>query len=179
MTRLALINPENVSEDEVQTYRVRTAARAVVMDETGAVALLFVSKEKYYKLPGGGIEEGEERLEALRRECREELGCETAVMGEIGSVEERRRHKTLRQISYCYAARVVGEKGTPAFTESESADGFAVVWLPYEEAVQTLRASETVEFSKGAYIVERDLAQLRAAEPFLKSWKAKPPMEGR
>ena len=56
MKQLKLINPENVSEEEVKNYSVREAVRAVVFDEDKKVALLYVSKENYYKIPGGGIE---------------------------------------------------------------------------------------------------------------------------
>ena len=52
----------NVSEEEVKNYRVREAGRAVVMDRDGMIALLHVTKESYYKLPGGGIEETEDKI---------------------------------------------------------------------------------------------------------------------
>ncbi len=53
MRQLKLINPENVSEEEVKNYSTREAGRAVVFDEDKNVALLYVSREDYYKLPGG------------------------------------------------------------------------------------------------------------------------------
>ena len=37
MEELALINHENASEEEVQAYRVREAARAIVVDKTKKV----------------------------------------------------------------------------------------------------------------------------------------------
>lgn len=36
---------------------------------------------RYYLCPGGGQEQGEETRIALRRECREELGCDVTVGG--------------------------------------------------------------------------------------------------
>jgi hypothetical protein len=53
MKQLKLINPENVSEEEVKNYSTREAGRAVVFNENKNIALLYVSKENYYKLPGG------------------------------------------------------------------------------------------------------------------------------
>jgi 8-oxo-dGTP diphosphatase len=50
----------------------RRAAYAVVRDAAGRV--LSVRTERALFLPGGGIEEGEEAEEALRREVKEELG---------------------------------------------------------------------------------------------------------
>lgn len=80
MKQLALINPENSTEEEVKTYQVREAARAIVLDENNMIALLHVSRDGYYKLPGGGIEDSEDPVDALKRECREEIGCEIEVI---------------------------------------------------------------------------------------------------
>jgi hypothetical protein len=50
MKQLAIINPEHVSEEEVKTYATREAARAIVIDAEGKIALLHVSNKGYYKL---------------------------------------------------------------------------------------------------------------------------------
>ena len=97
MKTIKLINPENVSEEEVKKYRVREAGRAVVVDENGMIALLHVTKENYYKLPGGGIEDTEDKMIALKRECKEEIGCDVEVIGEVGTIVEYRKICTLKQ----------------------------------------------------------------------------------
>ncbi|KAA0205648.1 hypothetical protein EDM68_04920 [Candidatus Uhrbacteria bacterium] len=60
MKLLATIDPENLGPGLPDGWRERRASRAVVFDEKDRVAFLFVSKHGYYKLPGGGIEEGED-----------------------------------------------------------------------------------------------------------------------
>lgn len=65
MKFLGLINPEKVSEAEAEAYTVREAVRAVVVDGEGRVAWLYVGQNKFYKLPGGGVEPGESRMETL------------------------------------------------------------------------------------------------------------------
>ena len=52
MEQVKLINPRNISEEEVKKYKIREAARAVVFDGNGLVALLYATKTFYYKLPG-------------------------------------------------------------------------------------------------------------------------------
>jgi len=47
MQLLALLNPENATDEEVAGYVMRKAARAVVTDADGNVALLKVSKKNY------------------------------------------------------------------------------------------------------------------------------------
>ena len=87
MKLLTILNPEHATEEEVATFIVRTTARAIVYDETGNIGLMYVTNKGYHKLPGGGVEEGENVLQALKRECLEELGCDIEVLGEITTVQ--------------------------------------------------------------------------------------------
>ena len=64
-------------------YKIRRAARAVIFDESGKVALLHVTKDGYHKIPGGGVENGENEKDALCREALEEAGCEVKINGEL------------------------------------------------------------------------------------------------
>lgn len=164
MKELKLINPENATEEEIKSYRVREATRAVVVDREGLIALLHVSKASYYKLPGGGIDHGENELAALDRECREEIGCAIDVIDEVGRIVEYRKIFSLKQISYCYLAKVKGEKETPSFTDEEVKDGFKEVWLTYEDAKRALSESRATTFEGAAYIVPRDMVFLEEAK---------------
>jgi len=168
MKLIKIINPENVSEEEVSGYRTREAGRAVVFDEEGNVALLSVSKENYYKLPGGGIEEGEDKMTALYRECQEEIGCDVEIVNELGFIVEYRKIFTLKQTSYCYLAKVKGPKGKPDFTDNEQEKGFEVVWLSYEEAIKALNDSRAISVEGGSYIVPRDIAFIEEARDLIK-----------
>ncbi|HEY4518218.1 MAG TPA: NUDIX domain-containing protein [Candidatus Paceibacterota bacterium] len=160
MKLIALLNPENVSEGEVDKYRVREAVRAVVVDKDGLVALLRVNGESYYKLPGGGIEEGEDEIVALNRERREEIGCSVEIVSELGLVVEYRRIFKLKQTSYCYLARVNGEKGASAFTDCEKGKGFEPIWMKFDEALGKLKSCKATSVEGASYIVPRDIAIL-------------------
>lgn len=167
MKIIKLINPENVSEAEVNNYRVREAGRAVVVDDEGLVALLHVTSEKYYKIPGGGIEKGEDKLAALKRECVEEIGCDIDVVADIGITVEYRKIFNLKQISYCYFAKVKGEKGESLLTRSEKKAGFEQVWLPYPEAIKVISDNIATSVEGHDYIVPRDFAFLSEAAKFI------------
>jgi 8-oxo-dGTP diphosphatase len=166
MNQLAVINPQNVSENEAVAFAMRDAARAIVVDSEGQVALLHVSNKGYYKLPGGGIEDGEDKIEALRRECREEVGCEISDITEIGFIVEYRKSYNLKQTSYCYLAKLKGEKGTPNFTEAELAGGFEEVWLPFDEVQKKMAESTSLDLEGSQFIVPRDTIFLREAKRF-------------
>ena len=167
MKLIKIINPENVSEKEVKSYRTREAGRAVVFDQDKKVALLHVTSENYYKLPGGGIEEGEDKIIALHRECQEEIGCDVEIIKEIGYIVEYRKIFTLKQTSYCYLVKVKGIKGVPEFTEEEKEKGFEQVWLTYDEAIKALNESITTSVEGREYIVPRDFAFLEEGRSYL------------
>ena len=167
MKELILLNPENATTREVATYRVRKAARAVVVDGEGTIALIHVSEHNYYKLPGGGLEGDEDAVTALERECREEIGCDIEVTAELGTVTEYRKISELNQTSYCYVAKLVGEKGATDLTESEIERGFKTVWLSYDEAMKALTEHTATSIQGALYIVPRDSAILKEAKEYL------------
>ncbi len=160
------IEPEYVEQEDVE-YRDRYAARAVLMDSLGRIALLFAGTRGYYKLPGGGVELGEDMSLALARELLEEVGAEAEVDGEIGRVEEWRvtSEKALHQISDAFSAHVVGEIGEPSFTEKELADGFEVFWAKNIDEAITL-VSQTVDHDdiEVRFMSLRDKTILEAAK---------------
>ena len=162
MEQLKLINLENVSEEELKEYWTRNAARAIVFDDNNFIALIHATKNFYYKLPGGGIEEGETNEMALQRECKEEIGCNIEVIKELGCTVEYRKKYRLNQTSYCYIAKVVGEKGTPKLEKDEAEEGFETVWLPINEALEKVRASQLLIY-EAQYMIARDTALLEHA----------------
>lgn len=169
MKELIVLNPESASEDEIRSYSVREAARAIVVDDKGLIALLHVTKEGYYKLPGGGLEGDEDKIVALQRECEEEIGCNVEVTREVGMIVEYRKVFKLKQISYCYLANVTGEKRTPTPTEMEIERGFESVWVSYDEAMRLMNgsASNATNLEGRAYIVPRDTTLLSEVKKYL------------
>ena len=85
MEQPSIIQFENLSPEERKGYQYRKTARAVVFDENNKIALLYVSKHNYHKLPGGGAEDGEDLIVALKRECVEEIGCDIEVIEDLGA----------------------------------------------------------------------------------------------
>ena len=156
-----LATGENLTFPEV--HKKRFAARAVVTDSEERVALLYIGKGQFHKLPGGGVEKGEDLSLALERELLEEIGCLAEVTGEIGIVEEKRSRISLLQTSYCFKAYVVGKKGEPDFTEEEIADGASIVWADSLGAAISILESDQPVGWEGHFIVMRDLAFLKAA----------------
>jgi len=163
-----IYDPIPVVGANYKTYTTRKAARAIVLDDLNQVALLKVGNHNYYKLPGGGIEEGEDKIEALHRELAEELGCKAEIIDEVGQITQYLDQKKLVQTSYCYLAKQIGERVTPDFTEEELADGFEIHWVKdINEAITFVENSQTDDYSSQS-IVKRDLALLIAACQMIK-----------
>ena len=59
--------------DDCTRAFVRDSARSIIIRD-GKVAMVHSLKYDYYKFPGGGIEAGEDPVDAMIRETREEAG---------------------------------------------------------------------------------------------------------
>ncbi len=160
MQLILKLNPDNITDEVAAGLKTRFAARGVVFDENNNVAILPVTAHGYYKLPGGGIEEGEDSVEAFRRECLEEIGTDVEVMKELGSIVEYRAQFSLVQTSYCYLAKAIGERKKATFTQHELDNGFEeAIWVPIDEAIELMNSQ--ADNYGGKFIVERDTFLLK------------------
>lgn len=155
------INPSAPIVD-TSDFRKRQAAKAVVVDEKGRVALLRVGKYNYHKLPGGGVEEGESISQALDREFLEEIGCQAKVVAELGQVVEYRDFARLHQISYSFLAKRVGEMVQPNFTEKELSQQFEVIWADNIDSAIGILKNDNPQDLEQEFMKRRDLSILRA-----------------
>jgi len=147
-----------------ENFRTRHAARAIVFNDAGEVALLKAAAYSYHKLPGGGVEANEDMELALERELLEEIGCQADVTREIGEIIEFRDKWQMKQISHCYLANQVGKQQAPQFTQSEIEEGFEIVWAPNLSAAIKLLEQDQPQNYDGLFIQRRDITFLKAAQ---------------
>lgn len=154
-----------VSAENRENYFVRRAARAVLNDENGQIALLYAGQRKYYKLPGGGIDEGEEIFAAMARELLEETGCIAEIVQDLGIVIEWRDFDTMHQISYAFKAVKIRQDFSPSFTQSELDEGFEIRWVSdIDEAIRLVESEVGHDDIEVKFMAMRDTAILRAAK---------------
>lgn len=156
------------SPDDSEANRIRKAARAVLFDDKGRVAIMHFTTTGAHKLPGGGIDDGEAIEDALRREVREETGWEVTDIQELGVVEEDRYYCGLHQTSYCFTATVTNFVGTE-LTKGEIAEGMELRWVDsIDEAIATINGNNELDGSADQIghdmMTLREVAILRAAQ---------------
>jgi 8-oxo-dGTP pyrophosphatase MutT (NUDIX family) len=154
-------DPNFIPPKDISDYHVRKASRGILVND-GKLAVLFVSKENYHKLPGGGIEAGETNKDAFIREVKEETGCDCKVIDENGQnsvVLETRGQFKLFQISYIFFSEIVGEPKELQLEQDEIDEGFELQWIQIDQVIKTLENDRPKNY-EGKFIQKRDLAVL-------------------
>src|SRR5690554_1285935 len=129
----------------------REAVRGIVQ-EGERILLVYSAQDKAFKFPGGGIEDGENHLEALRREIREECGLALRKMGEpLGRIVEyaaarEEKYDVFQQTSYYYFATVDLEFMGLDLDESEELRGLRPEWVALEMALAQNEAALAGDF---------------------------------
>ncbi len=135
------------------TLKPKYATRTVLFDENGKVAIINVTKHGYYKIPGGGIEDGEDVKAAACREVREEAGCDCTITDTLGNIETPVPVWDMLGISTGFIATVTGEKlhhntklGKPSAVSE--LNGLRILILPSRPSKTTKSPSQVWKICK-------------------------------
>lgn len=138
----------------------RLMARAIVKNQDGLYAVMYADKFKLHSLPGGGVEDGEDVLTALRREIYEETGCVCDEVRELGIVAENRASLDYTQVNYYYVVTTTHIPGENHLTEAERANRTVVQWHTFDEMVRLIHEQE-FDRVQAKYLKARDVAALK------------------
>lgn len=140
MQTLLVLDEKNYTED-MPVYE-RNVVRALI--EKDGLFAMQKGKQGEYKIPGGGMDEGETIVEALMREVREETGLVIIpdTMKELGEITEIRRDIFDANIKYIahsmhYSCEVEPEMVETAMTESEKEKGYRLEWADIDTIIET------------------------------------------
>ena len=123
---------------EFNNPRVRKGARGIIINSDGKIAVFNKANKNEYKLPGGGIDEGENPEEAFKREALEETGCEIEIINSLGTIEEHKSLDNFKQTSYIFVAKVVNDTHKLNLTQKEKDEGAQLLWVDDTEALKLI-----------------------------------------
>lgn len=101
----------------------RVGAIVACVDASGRVLLVRQRGGPFagaWLLPGGGVEDGESPEDAVRRETREETGCELTHLAHMATYEVDESTEDFRALVHLYRGTAVGQ--------ARAEDGSAVRW---------------------------------------------------
>lgn len=117
------------------TYWHRPGVYAVIQRADGLFAVVEMYG-RYYHLPGGGIDPGEDRMTALRREILEETGLQVTPGELIAEIEEYAYADELGHFIKAgryYRAEILDVAGPP------QEEGHRLLWMSQQEALDCLK----------------------------------------
>jgi 8-oxo-dGTP pyrophosphatase MutT (NUDIX family) len=149
----------------------RQIARAIVFDDSGyfyfvrAIRDDDFGKATLIETSGGGVEQGEELTQAIRRELKEELGIEVDIVCKIGVVSDYYNLIHRHNINNYYLCKVssFGEKNLT--TEEIEDFHLSTLKLSFEEAVKEYEKCSNTKL--GRLVANRELPILQRAKQMI------------
>ena len=140
----------------------RPSSRGIIFRD-GKIAVIYSRRDKYCKLPGGGIEEGEDEVTAMIREVREETGLiakpETVrEFGYVHRIQKGKHEPVFIQDNYYYICDAEDRQESPVLTEEEICEDFVPAFMELDEVIAI---NEEYARRKNNTMIERELRVLK------------------
>ena len=100
-------------------------AGALIFNDAGEVLLMKRGKNAknevgHYTIPGGSIEFGEKLSDGVKREVREEIGCEIDIDGQLPAIDHIIPGEKQHWVTTIFTCRI--KSGIPKILEKEKCD---------------------------------------------------------
>lgn len=149
----------------------RNIVRAIVYDDEGYFYFVRADRDDIFakavviETAGGGVENGEDLSEAIKRELREELGAEVEVITKIGVVSDYYNLIHRHNVNNYFLCRVVSF-GERHLTDDEiNKYHLSTLRLTYDEAVAEYERCKNSKL--GRLIGQRELPILKMAKEII------------
>lgn len=116
--------------------RIRISALILRGDEVALVEFNTATLGTHYDLPGGGLDPGESLRDGVRRECREEIGCDVAVgrllmVAEYFPGRDAYTHDGQHTLDFIFECALAGDQ-KPRLPSVPDEDQTGALWMPLE-----------------------------------------------
>lgn len=123
----------------------RDSAFGVIENKSGEVLVLRHKASDYYRLPGGGIEDGENIVDSLFREIREETGyIDLSIIGSLGATQANYynfvKDEYRSGIKNGYLLRLRSENNAGQAVDDEV--DFELLWVTPKKALELFRKNK-------------------------------------
>ena len=124
----------------------RPSVRGIIF-KGDKIAMVYATNEKYYKFPGGGMHDDEDKKEALLREVKEEVGLNVIPesISEFGSVIRRQKSDRdpdtiFEQENFYFLCDTEEKPGKQNLDDYEAEAGFELSYVDIDEAIKVNQA---------------------------------------
>lgn len=138
MKKILIMDAHNYDDNYEEIMRI--SIRGIIFVD--GRLLMIEDSDGEVKLPGGGMESGEDDYQVLMREVKEETGYDVipASIKPFGEIEEKRlsvqEPMIWHQMNRLYFCDVYPEQGQCGYSENEQKYGFHPVFYTIEEALE-------------------------------------------
>jgi len=139
-----LFNFDIKNYDPKWTVSSRPSARGIIRFENNRIALVYSKKFDYYKFPGGGIHDDEDKIVAMIREVQEETGLvvRPETVEEFGYVGRLQKSNYLpetifQQDNFYYTCSVESEVTVQNLDDYEKDEEFELRIVDIQQAIET------------------------------------------
>lgn len=142
---------------EEKSIFTRLATRSIAT-QGDFILLLYTERYEDYSLPGGGLDSGEDKVEGMIRELREETGAQAIRnIRPFGVYEEFRPwykpdFDIQHMVSYCYTCEIDNELGASNLESYEKKNGMQAKWVKINEAIDHNKKTMASSDKKGMSI---------------------------
>ena len=144
---------EIIGKNYFGNYRnVRVGCRAIIIKDD-LILMSYMKKTNQYMIPGGGIEEGENEIEGVKREIQEETGFIIDADECVLEIDEY--YEDIKYVNKYFFGKIIAD-GETKLTAEEKEVGLEPRWVKIQDAISLYSKHELYrdsdEMRRGMYL---------------------------
>ncbi len=153
----------------------RIIVRAIVLDNDGYFYFIRAKRDDIFgkatmiETSGGGVEENEDLISALKRELKEELGVQVNVIDKIGTVSDYYNLLHRHNISNYFLCKIKTFGNNNLTEDEKNIFHISTLKLTFDEAIKEYKRCANTKI--GRLVANRELPIIYKAKEIIDSYK--------